>query len=563
MGANLPKAPAERYAGAAAMAGALEEDLSPQPLASAVEGQKGTLDFLLRRMSRKGDFPALSATMGSINRALSSERESTSVLCNSILKDYALTNKLLKLVNAACYSQFGGEISTVSRAIAIVGLDGIRSIAVSLMLFENLQNKAQAANLRDEVLASYFSGMLARNLVHKAGIRDAEEAFICSMFHRLGKLLVLFYLPEEAAEISRLGAGGGGDEAPAVMGVLGMSYEELGIGVAKKWNFPDKIVRSMRGISGKVVTRPEFEAEKLRALSELAAQIADTVRASSPAERAGMLQAIAQKFGRAISIGKQQLEILVTESARDMMKELNFLGGATLKSGFLAEAAGWSAKPAQALGGEGGAESAETLAMAEAVLGDTGLATPDASVRVDAQGVPLPLNRSVVLAAGVQDIISTLVSDYQLNDVLRIIIETMYRGIGFSRVILCIRDAKANALRGRIGFGEDADGIVKRGFMIPLSQNQDVFYAAISRGADICIEDLAAERIRAHVPEWYRATLVAHGMVLFPIVINAQPLALIYADTDRPGKLGFAPDELSLLKTLRNQAVLAFKQKMS
>ena len=64
-----------------------------------------------------------------------------------------------------------------------------------------------------------------------------------------------------------------------------------------------------------------------------------------------------------------------------------------------------------------------------------------------------------VLTAGIQDITNTLVSDYQLNDVLRIILETMYRGMGFTRVLLCVRDPKQNSMNARFGFGEDMDRI--------------------------------------------------------------------------------------------------------
>jgi len=49
--------------------------------------------------------------------------------------------------------------------------------------------------------------------------------------------------------------------------------------------------------------------------------------------------------------------------------------------------------------------------------------------------------------------------------------------------------------------------------------------------------------------------------VLFPIMVGKRPVALIYADTDDPAVLKFQPEELNLLKTLRNQAVLAFRQK--
>ena len=51
------------------------------------------------------------------------------------------------------------------------------------------------------------------------------------------------------------------------------------------------------------------------------------------------------------------------------------------------------------------------------------------------------------------------------------------------------------------------------------------------------------------------------GLVLFPVLVNHRPVALIYADANCAEALQFEPEELNLLKTLRNQAVSAIKQK--
>ncbi|MCW5625933.1 MAG: GAF domain-containing protein, partial [Burkholderiales bacterium] len=68
-----------------------------------------------------------------------------------------------------------------------------------------------------------------------------------------------------------------------------------------------------------------------------------------------------------------------------------------------------------------------------------------------------------------------------------------------------------------------------------------------------------AEQIRDHIPAWYRMRIPAKALVLFPIMVNRKPVGLLYGDCDRAGDLRFQGDEMSLLKTLRNQAVLAIK----
>jgi eukaryotic-like serine/threonine-protein kinase len=164
-----------------------------------------------------------------------------------------------------------------------------------------------------------------------------------------------------------------------------------------------------------------------------------------------------------------------------------------------------------------------------------------------------------VLTAGIQDISNTLVEGYKLNDILRIILETMYRAMGFKRVVLCIRDAKAGTMQGRFGFGPEANEVAKA-FRFPLSFAPDIFHAATSKGVDILISDIDDENISARIPDWYRKAVPARSFVLLPLNIKGSPVALIYADRDEAGGIEIPEKELSLLRTLRNQAVLAIKQ---
>ncbi len=544
--------PAERFADAAAFTAALTEYLDPLHGRGDGEGSAGgkqaTLEFLLRRMRHGSDFPALSATIGSVNQALAGENERAAVLCNAILKDFALTNKLLKLVNAVHYKHFGGRVSTVSRAVAILGFDGVRNVALSLVLLEHLQNKSQAAALREEVGATYFRGVIARQLGRQLGVQDAESAFICAMFHGLGKLLAVFYLHEEAQAIARLCEARDIDEMRASAEVLGISYEELGIGVAREWKFPDLIIDSMRAVATPLRSRTASAADRLRVLSAVATEVGE-IAPLPETQRAGALEALARKFDCGLGINGKALGAVMTEAATEVAREAAVLGMS------LPRVRG-SANPRPAAATAGAADSGSL----EAALADATLVGEPAAQVPEERVSPAEARRSA-LTAGVQDITNTLVGDYELNDVLRIILETMYRAIGFKRVMLLVREPRAATLRARFGFGTDVADIVREGFAVALDGPRDIFYAAISQGADLCIEDLNVEKIRPHVPQWYRELLVAHGLVLFPVLVNHRAVALIYADADTPDVLRFQPEELNLLKTLRNQAVLAIKQK--
>ena len=203
-----------------------------------------------------------------------------------------------------------------------------------------------------------------------------------------------------------------------------------------------------------------------------------------------------------------------------------------------------------------GGDDADTIVSESRMVADSGeIKMAGAASPFDAQDGPS------ILAAGIQDISNSLVESRPLNDVLRMILETMYRGMGFTHVLLCIKDGRQGTMNGRFGFGADVARIARE-FKFPLSYSADVFHAALSKGADILIADVNGLKIRERIPDWYRNVVTTQTFALFPLIIKNVPVALIYADREFPGEIVFSEKELSLLRTLRNQALLAIKQSM-
>jgi hypothetical protein len=115
--------------------------------------------ILLDRIRHQNDFPAMAESIATINRIASSEEESIASLSNLIIKDFALTNKLLRLVNSASFAHYGGgNISTVSRAVAILGFDAVKNVALTLLLFDCLKpQQARTSRMSSSILFSVLA----------------------------------------------------------------------------------------------------------------------------------------------------------------------------------------------------------------------------------------------------------------------------------------------------------------------------------------------------------------------------------------------------------------------
>ena len=548
----LERDPALRFQSAAKFAEAIENYLDPEDEQKLDgEGRQSTLDFLLRRMRHKSDFPALSESVSAINKIANSETESINKLSNSILKDFSLTNKLLRLVNSAYFRPAGGgSISTVSRAVVVLGFESVRNIAITVLLFEHMQNKGNANQLKEEFLRANLAGILAKGICATAQMRDLEQTFICSLFHSLGRLLSQYYFPEESDEIRRIIAQKNHTEEQAALQVLAISFEELGIAIAKQWGFPPLIVNTMHKLPPGHVKKGATQEERLRVVAGLSNELCSVISQATPGAREKEMRKLMARFSDAVALDQKEINQTVqraVEEVAEFARVIHLNLGLTTFGKQMRQFA-------RAVDGAG--EAAESATLGEAQLAESG-AFPVASGSSDEAG-ETELDAQAVLTAGIQDISNTLVDGFKLNDILRIILETMYRAMGFKRVVLCIRDAKAGAMQGKFGFGPDANELAKA-FRFPLSFSPDVFHASTSKGVDILINDIDDPKIAARIPDWYRKAVPARTFVLFPLNLKGNPIALIYADNDAPRSIDIPEKELSLLRTLRNQAILAIK----
>ena len=558
--------PAQRYKSAGELCAALTAFLSEGD-ADYAEGkvaiaQNDTLEFLLRRMRHKSDFPALSDSVSAINKLTAAEGESVNTLSNTILKDYALTNKILKLVNSAFYRQAGGgNISTVSRAVIVLGFDTIRNIAITVLLFEHLQDKSNAKELKEAFLRANMAGLLARESCHNPLLRrQGEEAFICSLFHRLGHLLSQYYFAEEVEEIQKLVEFKKLSERAASTQVLGISFEELGIGIARSWGFPASIVDSMHRLADDEIRKPSNTGEALRIVSGYANEMCDVLLTTPLEHRVSAMAKMSQRFGTGLGMTEKQMHAGMEKTMEELAQVASILRVNLKQSGFARQAMAFVNGPA-VVAGEQGAPTLSPAAktadvMAATLLGDAPL--PDVEVAEDGETITEDVQG--ILSAGIQDISNSLVDDFALNDILRIILETMYRAMGFKRVLLALRDGKSGNMTGRFGLGPEVGDLTKQ-FRFPLTaQVNDVFLLATGKGLDIIISDIDDPKIADKVPKWFRERIPAKTFVLFPLNIKGRPVALIYCDKDKAGSISIPEKELTLLKTLRNQALLAIKQ---
>ena len=606
----LARDPALRYTRMADLASALRRWLEPPAMPdlsgagglpdSARPGVTATapsvaLESALRRIRLRGEFPALPSSLARITRLAASDQQNLQVLASAVLSDAALTQKLLRMVNAATYRSFGGgAVSTISRAIQLLGYGAVRTAATALPLLDLGKDRAQAGRVLDEILRAAFCGTLAQEL---SGLseRDAEEAYVCGSLHRLGSMLLTFYFPEEAAEIDRLSQQRPGRRASHVLQVLGLDEEALAVGVARLWGFPDPLTRSLRPIvdpgsaadpgaagSRTPVVTPVTRTEVLRTLSAFAAELAGAWMLDSPDRRQTATGAASQRFAKALAVSAGEVRAAMDAAEAAIRTLLNTVRqdlGDSEVARRLGLVAPRVARAADASSDRANLPSAlATQAMGAAFAGADRGAWPErtptltASSPVASAGTGLPGDLAAPadgraaqalcherLAKGVQDLASRLLQEVRLNDLVRDVLQLLQHAAGFRRVVFCIREVRTHALVERVNaYTSGRDEQRPERLRIVMDDPSDRLGSLTAKGADIWTPVPAGRRGEP----WLRLESAAPGgVLLLPMLLKGQVMGLIYAEGDeRTGQM-LDDKALALMGTLRNQLVLAFRQR--
>ncbi|HEX6363075.1 MAG TPA: HDOD domain-containing protein, partial [Albitalea sp.] len=268
--------PRQRYRNARTLARALEGWIEAD-----AQQEGGAHAQLLDRVQRNGALPALPGGSARAARLATMERERTNELAELVLRDLALAFELLRVVNTAQVrgTQIAGNgpVLTVRRAIAMVGLDGVRHAANALRAWPGPLSEAAAAALTAQIDDAGRAARVAQ-MLRPAGY-DAEVVYLVTLLQNLGRLVVQYHFPEEAAQIRHLmrpaPAAKAGDpdepgmtEEAAAFAVLGADIESMGTAVARYWGLDESVLHMIRRLPATTPVRAiDRDEDLLRAVA--------------------------------------------------------------------------------------------------------------------------------------------------------------------------------------------------------------------------------------------------------------------------------------------------------
>ncbi|MBC7686539.1 MAG: HDOD domain-containing protein [Bdellovibrionales bacterium] len=512
--------------------------MASEPAPSRGSDQRKVRASLLSKVCGDEAMFALGSSVAQVVQMASSDDEGTHELAYYVLSDPALTQRILRLSNTANYrTASGANVTTISRAISLLGFDNVKTTALAMLLVDALGNSEHEQSVSAELRCSLCASLVGREMARHSAYQGAEEGAIGALFKNLGPLLVASHEHERYREINALVRSGQYTASQASQMILGASYEALSEAVMAEWKIPEVIVRALAPLPPGTIKPAGSRAEWMRQVAAFSMDVSLLLSRPPGARSAAEGRALQSRYGAALNLDPEQMAALF-QTVQDEMAAL-------LHSMDMAPPAAGCSPP---------------LAEAEGLPNVLLLATMGLEEDADPGCHPSgkPLNARDLLLAGVQEVTQMRACGAsKVNELILAVLETLYRSMGFRFATVCLKDARSGQYRARLAFGDDHVRKME-GFVFALASSRDLFHLAMENDADLMIADASTAKIRDLLPAWHQELLPdALSFIVLPLVVGKVQLGFFYADRTTTAPEGVAPDETSLIKALKGQILVA------
>jgi putative nucleotidyltransferase with HDIG domain len=190
-------------------------------------------------VGRIQDLLPLPHTVNAILKAVNDPYSSLSRVSETILKDQALTAKVLKLINSAYYGM-KARVGTVSQAVTLLGLEKIKNLAMAISLADGLYRFSGLPFGRGSLWHhSQACGVATSLVASAAGYPTPEEALIAGLIHDIAKALWTELFPERFLAAIKAVQIEGRDPLEVEIELLTVPHATVAAWMLEKWQLPE------------------------------------------------------------------------------------------------------------------------------------------------------------------------------------------------------------------------------------------------------------------------------------------------------------------------------------
>lgn len=196
-------------------------------------------EIISRILNEHNELLSLPQTLAEVLRIVKDEHSSAQDLADVLLKDPALTAKILRIVNSPFYG-VRREISSMQHAVVTLGTRQVTAVALSASIY-NLASRWDSSVDRVRFWRHSLEVAIASRLIaERCGYQHTEEAFISGLLHDIGTLILEKSFPKDFARI-RKEVERGESLIDLEEETWGTNHARVGQFLLEQWNIPSVI----------------------------------------------------------------------------------------------------------------------------------------------------------------------------------------------------------------------------------------------------------------------------------------------------------------------------------
>ncbi len=447
------------------------------------------------RRIAEDEMPIFSRTVQRIVSLAEQDDISSAQLAQVILEDASMTARVLKLANTIIYNPRTQRISTVSRAVVVLGFNVVRNLCLSIALVDALVQGMPQERLIQELARALHAAVQARHIAVVRRDDSPEEVFIATLLYHLGELAFWCFGGQRAEELDSALRQEGVAPEQAQEQVLGFRLQQLTESLAREWNLNELL--------NAVVKNPGRLGDRGRNIT-LAYQLAT---AAERGWRDEGVQEVIRLIAQLIKESEIDTRALLHNNAHEAQRMAGFYGAAI---------------------------AAEVIPVPGSLLGEEEGAGGEGEPGVDPETCPKP--DSMLQLRILRELAQVLEGKPNLNLVMELVMEGIYRGVGMDRTLFALVTPDRRGLRAKFMLGQGQEALLSRFHFARHPEHTNVLFQALDRQEPLWVDTGRHPELRPLVTPGLVEVLGRKPFLLGPIMVNNLSIGLFVADRTLSGR---------------------------
>ncbi len=204
------------------------------------------VDELRKKFESVENLPSLPTVVQEILEVTNDPRSGARDIQGVVENDQTCSVKLLKLANSAYYG-FSRQVSSIKEAIVIIGMEGVKNVAMSLGVAECFLElgKSNKKFLNDLWVHSMGTATAAQMLAKKAPEVSPSYAYCSGLVHDFGKVILAGEYGEDYFSLFARAKEENKSLVEIEASAIQVTHQQVAGWVARSWELPDVVIESV------------------------------------------------------------------------------------------------------------------------------------------------------------------------------------------------------------------------------------------------------------------------------------------------------------------------------